>query len=56
MSEIAREIELDTDGWWTVWEDGDYIGLFESEVEASKYVADLEALEAIDRFLLGETG
>ena len=50
--EIEREIELDPeDGWWTVWEDGDHVALFLTEDEAKTYVAEVEAVEAIDRDL-----
>lgn len=45
---MTREIELDNDGWWTVWEEGDYIGLFMTESEARAWVADIEALERIE--------
>lgn len=43
-----REIELDDDGWWTVWEDGDHIGMFLTEREATRFVADLTFVESVD--------
>lgn len=46
-----REIELDDDGWWTVWEDGDVLAICETELEAQRFVADLEFIEQVDRDL-----
>lgn len=48
------EIELDDDGWWTVWEDGDHIAMLETQAEAQRWVDNLRAIEAIDRSLFGE--
>jgi len=44
----SREIELDDDGWWTVWEDGDHIAMCLTEDEARRFVADLELVEAAE--------
>lgn len=51
MSETQpiREIELDDDGWWTVWEDGEHIGLFMTEREAHDWLAELEWIERVDQ-------
>lgn len=44
-----RTLELDDDGFWTVWEDGDHIGMFATEAEARAFMSDLDFLEIIDR-------
>lgn len=44
----TREIELDDDGWWTVWEHGYHIFLAETRDEAERFVADLDYIERVD--------